>query len=135
MRRDMVMCWVSRKAAAAGFTLLEVLVALTIIAVALAAALRSAAALTEGTHDLELRIYAQLLASSELAEIRLSNSLPTDADAIYDCLQAGVTFRCHRRIESSPNPFLRWVRVDVADARAPERQLASLAMAVRTGAP
>lgn len=119
----------------AGFTLLEVLVALTIIAVALAAALRSAAALTEGTRELEHRIYAQLVAQNELAEIRLSNSLPGDADTRYDCFQAGVTFQCHRRVEATPNNVLHWVSIEVAEVQTPEHALASLAMLVRTGTP
>jgi general secretion pathway protein I len=48
----------SARPSTSGFTLIEVLVALTIAAVALIAALRATATLTQGAQDMRLRAYA-----------------------------------------------------------------------------
>lgn len=110
-----------------GFTLLEVLVALTIVAIALAAAMRGALALTASTHDLDARILATLVAQNELAEVRLSGALPA-SDTEFDCAQGGVRFICHRRVKLTPNPNLRWVLLDVSATDAPQHRLASQMM-------
>jgi len=60
----------------AGFTLLEVLVALVIIGTALAASLRSVASLTQNSQDLRAAMMATWSAENRLTQIRLSQEWP-----------------------------------------------------------
>jgi len=116
----------SRAARRRGFTLLEVLVALTIIAVALTAAMRGAIALTGNAREVDLRVYATLIAQNQLLELRLAQSQGPPADAEFDCEQGGVMFHCRQKIVTTPNPFFRWVEIHVADTGEHPRDLANL---------
>jgi len=116
---------------AAAFTLIEVLVALTIIAVALTAAMRGALALTGNSRELDLRVYATLVAQNQLAEVRLAQGQSAPVNATYDCAQAGVTFQCRQKVIATPNPFFRWVEIHVSSTDEPPRELADMMALVR----
>ena len=66
----------SRAIYACGFTLIEVLVALSIVAVALAAGTQAMQALTSNAARQSDVLLAQLCAENELIKIRLSRQLP-----------------------------------------------------------
>ena len=68
MRRPMISC--------AGFTLLEVLVALVIIATALGASLRAVGSLTQNSSDLRGSMMATWSAENRLTQIRLAQEWP-----------------------------------------------------------
>jgi general secretion pathway protein I len=125
-------CSEAGAARAAGFTLLEVLVALTIIAVALTAAMRGAISVTGNSRDVDLRVYATLAAQNQLLEMRLQQSVSAPSDASYDCEQGGVVFRCSQHVLATPNPFFRWVEIHVADGGS-GRELASMITLLRVG--
>ena len=59
-----------------GFTLIEVLVALAIVAVALLAAVRAAGAMSQANAELRLRLLAQLAADNRIAELRAAGAFP-----------------------------------------------------------
>jgi general secretion pathway protein I len=113
-----------------GFTLLEVLVALTIIAVALTAAMRGAMAITNNAREVDLRLYATLEAQNQLLEMRLlqSRALPIDSD--FTCEQGGVKFHCRQHQLATPNPFFRWVEMHVTEADG-SREYASMMALLR----
>ena len=125
--------WAGRRTgiAAAGFTLLEVLVALTIIAVALTAAMRGAIALTGNSRDVDSRVYATLIAQNQLLELRLAQSQAQLGDSEFDCEQGGVTFHCRQKVLSTPNPFFRWVEIHVMDVSEHPRDLADMMTLLR----
>jgi len=102
-----------------GFTLIEVLVALTIAAVALIAALRATATLTQGAQDMRLRAYALWSAENRLATIRLSSDWPEVGRRRFDCPQGGVALRCEEEVFATPNLFFRRVEISVRAADAP----------------
>ena len=102
-----------------GFTLIEVLVALTIAAVALIAALRATATLTQGAQDMRLRAYALWSAENRLATIRLSSEWPEVGRRRFDCPQGGVALRCEEEVFATPNIFFRRVEISVRAADAP----------------
>jgi general secretion pathway protein I len=102
-----------------GFTLIEVLVALTIAAVALIAALRATATLTQGAQDMRLRAYALWSAENRLATIRLSSEWPEVGRRRFDCPQGGVALRCEEEVFATPNLFFRRVEISVRAADAP----------------
>jgi len=113
-------------AAARGFTLLEVLVALTIIAVALTAALRGAMALTGNAQDVTLKLYAILTAENQLLELRFGRAQVSVGESLFDCEQGGVVFRCSQSVTPTPNPFFRRVEVHVASTGDHAREFADL---------
>ncbi|HEU0203415.1 MAG TPA: type II secretion system minor pseudopilin GspI, partial [Burkholderiaceae bacterium] len=87
-----------------GFTLLEVLVALVIIGVALAAAMRGAMTLAGTAEDTRLKLLATLTAENRLLELRLARTRLDIGSATVDCEQGGVTFACEQIVKSTPNP-------------------------------
>lgn len=111
---------------ARAFTLLEVLVALTIIAVALTAALRGAMALTNNAREVDLKLYAIITAENQLLEMRLGRSQVSLGEAQFDCTQGGITFVCTQSVTATPNPFFRRVEVRVATRGAQGHEYADL---------
>jgi general secretion pathway protein I len=116
----------SRGAADRGFTLLEVLVALAIIAVALTAALRGAMALTSNSRDVDLKLFATLTAENRLLELRFGRTQVSPGDADFDCQQPVVALHCHQSITATPNPFFRRAEVRVDGGGDNPHQLADL---------
>ena len=70
-----------------GFTLVEVLVAMTIAAIALMSAMRAGASLALNSVELRDRIYAQWSAENRLATIRVTREWPAPGRRQYDCSQ------------------------------------------------
>jgi len=100
---------------ARGFTLIEVLVALTIVAVTLAAGLRAAAAVTGNAQRLADVTAAQWCADNQLSALRLARQFPGVGDADFTCDQLGRTYRGQLRSRPTPNPNFRRVDALVAD--------------------
>ena len=94
-----------------GFTLLETLVALAILAIALAAAFRAMGVATRSAAELRDRTLAELVADNRLAELRASKSFPPTGGNEGEALQAGQRFRWREDVSATPNPLFR--RVDV----------------------
>lgn len=93
-----------------GFTLIEVLVALAVLAVTLTAGLQASAALTRAASRQSDQWLAQLCAENELSRLRLSRQLPGVGDSTSECEQAGQTLRVRLSVQPTPNPNFR--RVD-----------------------
>jgi len=94
-----------------GFTLVEVLVALAVVAVTLGAGLRAAAAVTDGARRLAEVTAAQWCADNQIAEMRLAGEFPGVGDADFRCQQLGRSYAGSLRTRPTPNPNFR--RVDV----------------------
>ena len=110
----------------AGFTLIEVLVALAIVAIALLAALRAAGQGTTHMGELRSRLLAGWVAENLLAEQRARGDwLPLGIQRGTG-RQGGIEFAWREEIIATPNPAFR--RVDVFVLAAPEesRTLARL---------
>lgn len=114
----------------AGFTLLEVLVALVIIGTALAASLRSVASLTQNSTDLRAAMMATWSAENRLTQIRLSQEWPPLGRRVFACAQAELPLRCEEQINPTPNPAFRRVEVSVVDERDPGRKIITLSQIV-----
>ncbi len=97
------------------FTLVEVLVALTIASVSLIAALGAAATMTDGANDLRMRTLALWSAENRLTSIRVENDRdwPVLGKATKDCSQGPVQLRCDEEVFATPNPFFRRVEITV----------------------
>ncbi|MCX7250372.1 MAG: type II secretion system minor pseudopilin GspI [Burkholderiales bacterium] len=95
-----------------GFTLVEILVALAIVAVALSAGLQATGALTRMAERQPQQWLAQLCAENELTRLRLLRQLPPVGESSSSCEQAGQTLTIRLRVNPTPNPSFR--RVEAA---------------------
>jgi len=95
----------------AGFTLVEVLVALAIVAIALMAALRAAGQATNAAGELRLRLLAGWVAENRLAEHHARGDWPALGIGRGAQGQGGVEFAWREEVIATPNPAFR--RVDV----------------------
>ncbi len=96
--------------ASRGFTLIEVLVALAVIAITLAAGLQATGALTRAAVRQSDQWLAQICAENELTRLRLQRQLPGTGDSEMPCEQAGRLLRVRLAVLPTPNPNFR--RVD-----------------------
>jgi general secretion pathway protein I len=101
---------------ARGFTLIEVLVALGIVAIALMAGTQATMALTRNAQRQSDVMLAQICAENELIKARLARQMPPVGDAGSLCTQAGQNFGVTVTITATLNPNFRRVDVQVRDA-------------------
>ncbi|HEX6138430.1 MAG TPA: type II secretion system minor pseudopilin GspI [Casimicrobiaceae bacterium] len=109
------------------FTLIEVLVALTVVAVALAAGMRALAQGADGATSLKMRTLALWVAQNRLAQAQLADPWPAGGTTRGDETQAGVRLVWQRTITETPNPAFRKIEIVVADPLVPDYALARLA--------
>jgi len=100
-----------------GFTLVEVLVALAITAMALGAGLKAAGALTDNAQRLGDVTSAHWCADNALVGLRLAQQFPGTGDADFACNQLGREFRGVLRTQTTPNPNFRRIDALVMDAQ------------------
>lgn len=93
-----------------GFTLIEVLVALAVVAITLSAGLQVTGALTRAATRQTDQWLAQLCAENALTRLRLARQLPDVGDSASACEQAGQTLQVRLAVLPTPNPNFR--RVD-----------------------
>jgi len=92
----------------AGFTLIEVLVALGIVALALLTGLRAMAALSQLAQRQSDVMLAQLCAENALIQLRLARQMPGTGDQPLVCEQGGQRYEVLLSTRPTPNPnFLR----------------------------
>jgi general secretion pathway protein I len=96
--------------ASCGFTLIEVLVALGIVAVTLMAGLKAIGSLSRQADRQTLSMFGQMCAENELARLRLRRQLPDTGNNQTECLQAGHRLQVDTTVKPTPNPNFR--RVD-----------------------
>lgn len=99
-----------------GFTLVEVLVALAITAIALVAGLKATAALTTNSERQGHALLAQICAENQLLSMRLGRQLPGVGDSTIDCVQANLALQVQLSVRPTPNPNFRRVDAAVTDA-------------------
>lgn len=99
-----------------GFTLIEVLVALTIVAITLGAGIKAAGALTGNTQRLADVTAAQWCADNQLTGLRLSGLTPPIGDSDFTCTQLGLNYNVKLVARPTPNPLFIRIDAQVADA-------------------
>jgi general secretion pathway protein I len=99
---------IEAREASRGFTLVEVLVALGIVAVALAAGARATGALTHSAERQSDLLLAQLCAENALVAVRLAKQMPAIGDNTTRCEQGGRQLDVTLSVRPTPNPnFMR----------------------------
>ena len=102
-----------------GFTLVEVLVAMGIVAIALTAGLQATGALTRHAQRQSDMLLAQLCAENALTKVRLARQLPDVGDTPSVCEQAGRTLSVALTVRPTPNLNFRRVDAQVLDDKVP----------------
>ena len=100
---------------ACGFTLIEVLVALTIVAITLGAGIKAAGALTGNALRLADVSAAQWCADNQLTGLKLSHQFPGVGDSDFSCEQLGKTYAGKLIVRPTPNPQFRRADAQIAD--------------------
>ena len=96
-----------------GFTLIEILVALTILAIALAAAVRAASVATDSAQEIRLRMLATWIAQNRVAELQATNVFPSAGTVSGRSSMAGVEFEWQQLTSETPNTAFRKVELKV----------------------
>lgn len=103
----------SRVRLASGFTLIEVLIALAIVAIALGAVVRAIGALAVDTDNARARLLAVWSADNALSAIRIPMVWPPVGSTTFDCPQGRYRFVCRQVVTSLSSPLVREVKVSV----------------------
>jgi general secretion pathway protein I len=98
-----------------GVTLVEVLVALAIVAIALGAGMRATGALADNAQRLADVSAAQWCAENQLTGLRLSKQFPNVGDSDAGCDELGRSYRVQLQTRPTFNPNFRRVDAVVSD--------------------
>lgn len=109
-----------------GFTLIEVLIGMAIIAVTLAAASRAAGHAIETSNEMKRRVIADLVAQNRLEMHKAKHDWLAPGKLTGEETQAGIRMIWKEAITDTPNPAFRKVEVEVFAAENPDYQLRRL---------
>lgn len=100
---------------ARGFTLIEVLVALVIVAITLGAGIKAAGALTNNTQRLADMSAGQWCADNHLTGLRLRGLTPPIGESEFTCIELGQTYRGRLVVRPPDNPNFVTIDAQVSD--------------------
>lgn len=106
-----------------GFTLLEVLVALTIVGLGMLAVFTQAGQSTHATILMQERTLASWIAANQITEAGLSRTWPEVGERGGEVEYAGRRWRWRETVVATPSPALRRIDVTVALADRPDEVL------------
>jgi general secretion pathway protein I len=115
-----------KRTRAAGFTLLEVLVALAIIAIALTALVALGGRSADTTRALALRIQARWVAQNQLSLAQAEQRFPPAGELTGEDTMSGQTFSWRQKISDTPNPNFRRLEIFISHEGALLVQLTTL---------
>jgi general secretion pathway protein I len=96
-----------------GFTLLEVLVALAVLAIAMAALVQAAASYTGNAAYLRDRTFAHWVAMNQVVEVQVAKDWPGIGSRTGSSLMGGHEWFWRRSVSGTDDPDLRRIEVDV----------------------
>ena len=115
-----------RRRTSKGFTLVEVLVALGIVAIALMAGVQASSALARNAMRQSEVMLAQICAENEQVKVRLARRMPELGTTSVACEQAGRQFISLVDVRTTLNPNFRRIDVKVMNGDQPVLQLSSV---------
>lgn len=105
---------------ARGFTLVEVLVALAVLAISMVAVIGAAGKSTRTASQLRDDTFASWVAMNELSSLRLAAELPGNDTLNGDADMAGRKWHWKATISKTEDPDLLRIDVDVSDPLKPD---------------
>ncbi len=96
-----------------GFTLLEVMVALAVIALGMAAVIKTVTATTSNTIHLRDKTFAYWVAQNQIAEIELTTGNPKTGFTDGEEELAGITWHWTRKIEGTADQDTNRIEIHV----------------------
>jgi len=108
---------------AAGFTLLEVLIALAIVAIGLSAAMRASGVGTEGAREYRSHMQALWLAEDIAAERVARQDWPATGVSRHEDGMAGQRLVVQETVKPTQNPYFRRLEIDVYAVEDPVHAL------------
>jgi general secretion pathway protein I len=109
-----------------GFTLIEILVALAIVAIGLAAAVRATYQVTASTENARVRLVATWVAQDRLAEHSARVDWPAPGTASGSASQGPFALAWKETVTATADPSLRRIEIAVAESAHPEYVMARL---------
>jgi general secretion pathway protein I len=109
-----------------GFTLIEVLVALAVIAIGLVAVLTVAARSGRVDFELQQRTFAAWVASNQIERMRLTPTWPSIGTSDGKVTLAGRDWHWKAIVAKTADPDLRRITISVATAAAPDDSITQL---------
>ncbi len=107
-----------------GFTLIEVLIALIVVSLVLAASMRAGGTMIVTQDALRRATLAGWSAENTLAEGRLPRTFPPIGVNELPCPQLDIAMTCVVEVRTTPNPAMRRIDVRVFEEADRNRQLA-----------
>lgn len=104
------------RSAASGFTLVEVMVALVIVALALGAASVSSGQLQRRAIQARQTQLGQWCADNQLVALKLQKTFPPVGESSFECQQLGQSLQGQMIVKATPNPNFRRVELRLLDA-------------------
>ena len=111
---------------AQGFTLVEILVALAIVAIGLAAAVRATYQVSLGTENARIRLVATWVAQDRLVEHSARADWPAPGTASGSASQGPFAFAWREIVSATGDPSLRRIDIAIAEAARPDYVVARL---------
>ncbi|MDZ7753718.1 MAG: type II secretion system minor pseudopilin GspI [Gammaproteobacteria bacterium] len=109
-----------------GFTLLEILVALTVVALALGAAISGTGSHVESTDHLRSKTIAHWVALNRIAELQVADPWPALGASSGTAQMTHREWRWAVEVNQTPDAGVRRLEVAVAPAASPEAVLARI---------
>lgn len=117
-----------------GFTLIEVLIALAILSIALAATMRATGMATTTAETVKIKTYATWVAENRLAQISAERIFPSVGTQNGDVTMAGIAFQWTQTANETPNKDFRKVDVAVTVVGETQKRTTLTAYVSRGGA-
>lgn len=115
-----------RRNSQGGFTLLEIVIALGILAIALTAAVKGITAHVSNATHLKERTLAHWVAMNKIAETQIDGSWPSLGKTTGTTEMAGLEWHWQLNITESLDEEIRQLDVTVSRAENPDQAMASL---------
>ncbi len=104
---------------AAGFTLIEILVALVILAIALGAVGRASSLSIDTAREVRIKTLAQWVAQNRAAELQAAPQWPAPGESRFNASMADAEFEIRQTVGETANAAFRRVAIEVrAQGRA-----------------
>ena len=120
---------------AAGFTLMEVLVALAVVVLGMMAVVKALNDYTERTDRVRLKTLASWIATNKLTEMAVAPAWPALGDSDEDVEFARQRWRCEILVSKTEVENLRRVDVSVSLLNDPERVIHKVSALIEPPAP